>query len=101
MPVLLTFLSGVGTAAMIWVGGGIIVHGLEEYGMASLDRAIDTAAEAVAHAMPSIAGAAEWFVAAVGSGAVGLLIGGMLIPVTEYGVAPAWKLLKGVMARMA
>jgi predicted DNA repair protein MutK len=101
MPVLLTFLSGVGTAAMIWVGGGIIVHGLEEYGLPSIDRAIDTAAEAAAHAMPSIAGAAEWIVAAVGSGVVGLLIGAMLIPIIEYGVAPAWKLLKRVMARMA
>lgn len=101
MPVLLTFLSGVGTAAMIWVGGGIIVHGLEKYGLRSIDRAIDTAAEAAAHAMPSIAGAAEWIVVAVGSGVVGLLIGAMLIPVIEYGVAPAWKLLKRVMARMA
>ena len=101
MPVLLTFLSGVGTAAMIWVGGGIIVHGLEEYGLPSIDRAIDTAAEAAAHAMPSIAGAAEWTVTAVGSGVVGLLIGGMLIPVTGYGFAPAWKLLKSVIARVA
>jgi len=101
MPVLLTFLSGVGTAAMIWVGGGIIVHGLEKYGLRSIDRAIDTAAEAAAHAMPSIAGAAEWIVVAVGSGVVGLLIGAMVIPVIEYGVAPAWKLLKRVMARMA
>ena len=29
MPVVLIFLSAAGTAAMIWVGGGIIVHGLE------------------------------------------------------------------------
>jgi uncharacterized protein len=57
MPVLLTCPSGVG-AAMIWVGGGIIVHGFEEYGLPSIDRAIDTAAEAGAHAMPSIAGTA-------------------------------------------
>jgi uncharacterized protein len=99
MPVLLTFLSGIGTAAMIWVGGGIIVHGLEEYGLSTIDRAIDTAAEAAAHAMPAIAGVAEWIVAAVGSGVIGLLIGGILIPITQYGIAPAWKLLKSVIAR--
>ena len=29
MPVFLKLLSGVGMAAMIWVGGGIVVHGLE------------------------------------------------------------------------
>ena len=32
-PCFLTFLSAVGTAAMIWVGGGIILHGLEVYGL--------------------------------------------------------------------
>ena len=31
MPDLLSALGVVGTAAMIWVGGGIIVHGLEAY----------------------------------------------------------------------
>jgi uncharacterized protein len=33
MPVLLRTLSVVGTAAMVWVGGGIILHGMEEYGL--------------------------------------------------------------------
>ncbi len=33
MPVFLKVLAGVGTAAMIWVGGGILVHGLEHYGL--------------------------------------------------------------------
>jgi uncharacterized protein len=98
MPILLTFLSGVGTAAMIWVGGGIIVHGLQEYGLPSIERAIDTAAEAASHAMPSIAGVAEWIITAIGSGAFGLLVGGILIPVTGYFIAPAWKLLKGFSA---
>jgi predicted DNA repair protein MutK len=97
MPVFLTFLSAVGTAAMIWVGGGIIVHGLEEYGASSIDQTIDTLAEAAAHALPPIAGVAEWIVTALGSGVVGLLIGGMLIPVVGYGFAPAWRLLKSVL----
>src|SRR5215203_758773 len=30
VPKLLTSLSGIGTAAMLWVGGGILVHGLED-----------------------------------------------------------------------
>ncbi|WP_164172069.1 DUF808 family protein, partial [Streptococcus pneumoniae] len=33
MPVFVGILGVVGTAAMIWVGGGIIVHGLESYGL--------------------------------------------------------------------
>src|SRR4029077_9258559 len=36
MPVFLTILSVVGTAAMIWVGGGIVLHGLEVYGRWSM-----------------------------------------------------------------
>jgi predicted DNA repair protein MutK len=34
----LTFLGAAGTAAMIWVGGGIILHGLEAYGAHSVGR---------------------------------------------------------------
>ena len=32
MPGFLMLLSAIGTAAMIWVGGGIVVHGLETHG---------------------------------------------------------------------
>ncbi|MEZ5904600.1 MAG: DUF808 family protein [Geminicoccaceae bacterium] len=32
MPTFLQLLSIVGTAAMLWVGGGIVLHGLEELG---------------------------------------------------------------------
>ena len=30
VPKLLTALSAIGTAAMLWVGGGILLHGIEE-----------------------------------------------------------------------
>ena len=36
MPVFLTILGAVGTGAMIWVGGGIVLHGLEIYGPPSI-----------------------------------------------------------------
>jgi predicted DNA repair protein MutK len=62
MPGFLTFLAAAGTAAMIWVGGGIIVHGLEAYGVHSVGEAINSAAEAAAHALPSVAGPAKWTV---------------------------------------
>jgi uncharacterized protein len=94
MPGFLTFLSTVGTAAMVWVGGGIIIHGLEAYGVHSVGRAINSAAEATAHALPSAAGPVKWAVMASLSGAVGLLVGAVLIPIIEFAVAPAWKLMK-------
>ena len=94
MPVLLKILAVVGTAAMIWVGGGIIVHGLEGYGLPSIAEAIHHAAEVASHALPPVAGAVEWMVTATGSGIVGLLVGAALIPVTGFILAPAWKTLR-------
>ena len=52
MPVFLKALGAVGTAAMVWVGGGIIIHGLEEYGLAWLGHAVHGAAEAAASGPP-------------------------------------------------
>ncbi|HSL79160.1 MAG TPA: DUF808 family protein, partial [Pseudolabrys sp.] len=97
MPFFLTFLSAVGTAAMILVGGGIIVHGLEAYGLSSIGKAIHAAAEAAAQALSPVAGVTEWIVTAAGSALVGLLIGALLIPMIGYVVAPAWKLVKAIL----
>jgi uncharacterized protein len=94
MPVFLTILSAVGTAAMIWVGGGIVLHGLEAYGPASIGSTVHAAAETVAHLLPSAAEVVEWGVGVVISGIMGLLIGAATIPIVGYAVAPAWKGMK-------
>ncbi|HEV2558570.1 MAG TPA: DUF808 domain-containing protein [Microvirga sp.] len=99
MPVFLKLLSIVGTAAMIWVGGGIIVHGLEEYSLPWIGETIHHGAEAVAHAVPAGAGALEWLVTAAGSGIVGLVIGAALIPITGFAIAPLWKSVREAIAR--
>ena len=93
MPVLLKGLGVVGTAAMIWVGGGIIVHGLDEYGLGLIAGTIHHASEMASQALPAVAGLAGWAVAAFGSGIVGLLVGAALIPITEFVLAPAWRTL--------
>ena len=56
MPRLMSLLSVVGIAAMIWVGGGIIVHGLEEFGISGIAHLIHDVAEAAGHAVPGLAG---------------------------------------------
>ena len=99
MPAFLVFLSAAGTAAMIWVGGGIIVHGLEVYGLQAIPSIIHHAGEAAAQAMLPIAAIAEWVVTAALSGIVGIVIGAATIPLIGYLIAPAWKLLKGVLPR--
>jgi predicted DNA repair protein MutK len=99
MPVFLKLLSITGTAAMIWVGGGIIVHGLEEFGLPAIGHAIHTAAVAAAQMSPAAA-LTEWVITAAASGMIGLAIGAALIPVVGYVVAPAWALLKGPFHRV-
>jgi predicted DNA repair protein MutK len=94
MPVFLTLLSAVGTAAMIWVGGGIILHGVEIYGPPSIGHAVHAATDAAAHALPSVAGALKWIAEAAISGVIGLVVGAASIPIIGFAVAPAWKRLK-------
>ena len=93
MPGFLLF-SVVGTAAMIWVGGGIIVHGLEAYGLTSIAHVIHAAGEAAAHALPAIGGAVGGWLKPRGAGVFGLVIGIVAIPVAGFVIAPAWKALK-------
>ncbi|KRR01330.1 ABC transporter [Bradyrhizobium jicamae] len=99
MPGLLKVLSVVGTAAMIWVGGGIILHGLEVYGPPEIHHAVKAAAETVAHAFPSIAAILEWAVEAAISGVIGLVVGAAAIPAVGFVFAPAWKSLKRLLQR--
>ena len=101
MPYLLKILSIVGTAAMIWVGGGIIVHGLEHYGASAIGRTVHSAAQAAADALSPVAGLIEWSVAAAGSGIVGLAVGAVLIPIASYIIAPAWKRVRSIREQTA
>lgn len=78
MPLVMSALSVIGTAAMIWVGGGIILHGLEGLGLAAPMHALHHVAEQAAHAVPVLAGAIEWLVTAAGSGVFGLVLGGAI-----------------------
>lgn len=94
MPWFLKALSIVGTAAMVWVGGGIVIHGLAGYGLPEPEHVIHAAAIATAGILSPVAGAAEWVVTASGSGAIGLAVGAALIPAVQFVVAPIWRLLR-------
>ncbi|MFD1882738.1 DUF808 domain-containing protein [Paracoccus pacificus] len=88
MPGFMKTLSIVGTAAMIWVGGQIISHGLHELGMAQPYEWISEAAKAAAAALPQIPGIAAWAVTAFFDGIFGLILGLILIPVAKYVINP-------------
>jgi predicted DNA repair protein MutK len=94
MPILLKGLSLVGTAAMLWVGGGIIIHGLEEYGLTAIGHAVHAAAAAAGAVLPAIHGAVEWVVTAAASGVLGLIVGAAIIPLVTHVATPALARLK-------
>ncbi|KEJ90247.1 DUF808 domain-containing protein [Sulfitobacter donghicola] len=92
MPGFLKLLTVVGTAAMLWVGGSIIVHGLEEVGVGAPAHLIHDVAYDLGHAVPAAwAGFTEWLVKATIDGVLGLVLGLMLIPVGEKVVTPIWR----------
>ena len=91
MPVFLKVLAAVGTAAMVWVGGGIVMHGLEELGVHWPAETIHHMAEKVVGTAPVAPAFLGWLVSATGAGIFGLILGAALIPLVQYAVAPVWK----------
>jgi predicted DNA repair protein MutK len=83
MPVIMHWLSIIGTAAMIWVGGGIFVHGLESFGVHEPAGIIHHIAEAAGHAVPAAGGIVAWLATAAGSGIVGLALGAAIVPLVH------------------
>ena len=80
MPVVLDLLTKVGTAAMLWVGGGIIVHGMEHYHVPVVPQLVEGFSH-WAGAFPGVGPAAGWLAFAVGSAIVGLIVGAVIVGV--------------------
>jgi hypothetical protein len=81
MPVLLTALSLIGTAAMLWVGGGIFSHGLAEFGLGVVPHTVEEIAAAAGHGVPAAEAVVEWLVEALGSAVVGIVVGAVVVTV--------------------
>ena len=75
MPKLLTALSVIGTVAMLWVGGGIIIHGTEELGWHPLADFAHKIQHAVEVASGPLGGILGWLSYATISAIVGLVLG--------------------------
>ena len=82
MPVVLSALATIGTAAMLWVGGGIILHGLHELHLTPLPLCVE-ALSAPAHALPGVGGVAAWLVTALCGAVAGLVVGAVLVGVVH------------------
>lgn len=92
MPGVLAALVVIGTAAMLWVGGSIVLHGLHDFGLHSLPDWIKDAANSLAAAAPpSIRPPLAWGVTATLDGIFGLLLGILLLPIGEKLITPLWR----------
>jgi predicted DNA repair protein MutK len=95
MPHFLNGLGVVGTAAMLWVGGGIIIHGLEGYGLASLGHGVHELALAAGRALPAaLSDVGEWLTGAALAAVFGVVVGGLTIVVMHWLVGPVVKLFR-------
>jgi predicted DNA repair protein MutK len=87
VPGFMTLLATVGTAAMLWVGGDIVIHGAAELGAPGPERVIYSAAEAAASAIPGAAGLVKWLVKAFFAAVIGVMCGGLVVLV-KGAIAP-------------
>jgi len=98
MPYFLKVLAVVGTVAMLWVGGSIVIHGLAEFGWHWPEELVVGMGKAVATGEFALAGMFSWLTTATGSGIMGLIVGAILIPFVQFCVAPIWNKLKTLKA---
>ena len=79
VPKLLKTLSAIGTAAMLWVGGGILLHGIEDLGFERFPHAVEDLAAAIAHQFGPMKPSMDWLSNAFAAAIVGLIIGIVLV----------------------
>ncbi|WP_084863858.1 DUF808 domain-containing protein [Salibaculum halophilum] len=82
MPHVMKLLSIIGTVAMLWVGGSILVHGTHDLGWHLVYDGIHGAAATVGEG-----GFASWAVTAGLDGLIGLAVGLLLIPAVGHVMA--------------
>ena len=77
VPSLLSALSKIGTAAMLWVGGGILLHGMEVLGAPTIPHKVHELAHYVSELVGggALGATLEWVANAVGAAIVGAIIG--------------------------
>ena len=84
VPDLLVALSGIGTAAMLWVGGGIILHGMEVMHIGDVvPHTVHDWAVKLGHSAGGAAPVVEWLIVALGGAVAGLIVGGIIVAVVR------------------
>jgi uncharacterized protein len=95
MPIFLKVLTYIGMVAMLWVGGGIITHGLHEMGVHGPEETIMAIGKSAAAYVPPIAGFVAWFVGAAVCAVIGLIIGAIVAPLVHKLLLPGIAKMRG------
>jgi len=88
MPLVMKIISTVGTVAMLWVGGSILVHGVDVLGWHAPYKVIHDLADSVAHGVGTAQGFVAWAVTAFLDGVIALAFGLALIPIVNKLLLP-------------
>lgn len=83
MPKLLSVLSTVGTVAMLWVGGHILVAGAAELGWHGPEDLVHRLSHAVED-LPALGGVLGWLVGTLASALVGLAVGMAVVAAVSW-----------------
>jgi predicted DNA repair protein MutK len=81
MPKLLTVITVIGTAAMLWVGGHILLVGADELGWHGPYGVVHHLEEAAHDATGAVGGVVGWLVNTLSSALVGLVVGAVVVAV--------------------
>ncbi len=79
VPKIMKALSVIGTAAMLWVGGGIVLHALAELGLAGPEHLAKDIAHAVAVHTGPLEPIVDWLVHALLASVAGAIVGGIIV----------------------
>jgi predicted DNA repair protein MutK len=82
MPILLKWLTVIGTAAMLWVGGHIILVGTDELGWHGPYDFVHSLEESV-EGIGGVGGLVAWLVNTAASALVGLIVGSIAVAVVS------------------
>jgi predicted DNA repair protein MutK len=94
MPIFLNILAAIGTAAMLWVGGSILVHGLAQTGYAAPEHIIHDVTVSVVNALGVAPAVVGWVATSALQAVLAIVIGAIVIVVMGNIVAPIWAKLK-------
>jgi uncharacterized protein len=79
MPGVMNVISVVGTAAMLWVGGHILLVGIDDLGWHGPYDVVHHLEEAVHHAAGALGGFLAWLVDTLASAALGIVVGAVVV----------------------